>query len=422
MSGELDALGGEILATAVHNGGAEGEEDDGHDDGEEVADMEIDGRFADGGEVAGLFMAGKHPEGGPCGEVNGGGHPAQKHDEETDSGEVPWAWGGKVCRGDGSFEEGEGEGGDGGDGEKDDDNFGEGVEEAVMAEEDGDAAEEEEDCGELGEGEGVDAESGEKGGAQHGDAGDIDNAGEDIDEEEDDQVSGALVSIALEEGFSGGGGIALAVEEKREFEEIGEEHEAEQLVAEQGTGAGGPDQVGAADGGTGDEDSGADGFPERFGVGGGGWHGQPVLGWKPKGQPVFRGLAVAGKELVEENCLMKTLVIGASERSSRYAHQAVCLLREHQEEVVATGIRAGRIGEVVIETGQPAYTDVDTVTLYIGPPRQDEALRRYVIGLNPRRVIFNPGTENALFAEELAGAGIAAVEACTLVMLRTGQW
>jgi hypothetical protein len=119
---------------------------------------------------------------------------------------------------------------------------------------------------------------------------------------------------------------------------------------------------------------------------------------------------------------MKTLVIGASERSSRYAHQAVCLLREHQEEVVATGIRAARIGEVVIETGQPAFADVDTVTLYIGPGRQDAALRRYVIGLQPRRVIFNPGTENALFAGELAGAGVEVVEGCTLVMLRTGQW
>lgn len=119
---------------------------------------------------------------------------------------------------------------------------------------------------------------------------------------------------------------------------------------------------------------------------------------------------------------MKTLVIGASERPSRYAHQAVCLLRENGHEVVATGIRPGRIGEVVIETGQPEFSEVDTVTLYIGPGRQDEAFGEYVVGLSPRRVIFNPGTENPEFARQLVEAGIEPVEACTLVLLRTGQW
>jgi predicted CoA-binding protein len=119
---------------------------------------------------------------------------------------------------------------------------------------------------------------------------------------------------------------------------------------------------------------------------------------------------------------MKTLVIGASERPSRYAHKAVKLLREYGHEVVATGVREGRIDDVAIQTGQPAFAEVDTVTLYVGPQRQDASLRGYVIGLKPRRVIFNPGTENPAFAEELRAAGIGPVEACTLVMLRTGQY
>lgn len=119
---------------------------------------------------------------------------------------------------------------------------------------------------------------------------------------------------------------------------------------------------------------------------------------------------------------MKTLVIGASERPGRYAHKAVKLLRAFGHEVVATGVREGRIDDVEIHTGQPTFKEVDTVTLYVGPQRQDASLRAYVTGLRPRRVIFNPGTETPDFAEELRAAGIDPVEACTLVMLRTGAY
>jgi len=118
---------------------------------------------------------------------------------------------------------------------------------------------------------------------------------------------------------------------------------------------------------------------------------------------------------------MKTLVIGASEKPDRYANQAVRLLDELQHEVVAIGLREGMIGNVAIQAGQPAFVDVDTVSLYVGPQRQDD-LVDYVIGLKPRRVIFNPGTENPAFEQKLPAAGIEPVEACTLVMLRTAQW
>lgn len=118
---------------------------------------------------------------------------------------------------------------------------------------------------------------------------------------------------------------------------------------------------------------------------------------------------------------MKTLVIGASEKPERYAHQAVRELVAHGEDVVAIGVREGQIGEIPIRKGQPAIEGLDTVTLYVGPSRQED-LVDYVVSLKPRRVIFNPGTENPAFAQRLRDAGIEPVEACTLVMLHTGQW
>jgi predicted CoA-binding protein len=118
---------------------------------------------------------------------------------------------------------------------------------------------------------------------------------------------------------------------------------------------------------------------------------------------------------------MKTLVLGASEKEERYANKAVRLLREYDHEVVAVGRSAGTIGDVPIQTGQPDLEGVDTVSLYIGPHFQAD-ISDYVLGLKPRRVIFNPGTENPEFQQALEAAGIEPVEACTLVMLRTDQF
>jgi predicted CoA-binding protein len=118
---------------------------------------------------------------------------------------------------------------------------------------------------------------------------------------------------------------------------------------------------------------------------------------------------------------MKTLVIGASEKPERYSNMAVNLLREHNQDVVALGAREGAIGDVPIQTGLPNFGRVDTVTLYVSPKNQGDYIA-YVIALFPRRVIFNPGTENPLFQAKLSDAGIEYQEACTLVLLRTGQW
>lgn len=116
-----------------------------------------------------------------------------------------------------------------------------------------------------------------------------------------------------------------------------------------------------------------------------------------------------------------TLVLGASENPQRYANMAIRRLRQHDQPVYAVGLRTGRVEDVPIQTGTPPFSDVDTVTLYIGPSHQSEIIA-YVLRLHPRRVIFNPGTENPVFQEKLSHAGIAFEEACTLVMLGTGQY
>jgi len=116
-----------------------------------------------------------------------------------------------------------------------------------------------------------------------------------------------------------------------------------------------------------------------------------------------------------------TLVLGASENPQRYANMAIRRLRQHQHPVHAVGLRPGRVEDVEIVTGQPLFSDVDTVTLYIGPQHQS-AIHDYILKLSPRRVIFNPGTEDERFERILKAAGILVEEACTLVLLGTGQY
>ncbi len=117
----------------------------------------------------------------------------------------------------------------------------------------------------------------------------------------------------------------------------------------------------------------------------------------------------------------KTLVLGASPNPARYAYQAVRLLRQHGHEVVAVGQRRGDIGDVTIRTDTPTLTDLDTLTLYVGPQNQ-RPLYDYILSLKPRRVIFNPGTENPELATKLQAAAIEPIYACTLVMLSVGNY
>lgn len=119
--------------------------------------------------------------------------------------------------------------------------------------------------------------------------------------------------------------------------------------------------------------------------------------------------------------LKKTVVIGATENPERYANRAAQRLLRHGHQIELVGLRNGQIDGHPIQTGQPELTDVDTVTLYVGPQHQPD-LYDYVKRLKPRRVIFNPGTENPAFEKQLSEAGIESVEACTLVMLSVGTY
>ncbi len=118
---------------------------------------------------------------------------------------------------------------------------------------------------------------------------------------------------------------------------------------------------------------------------------------------------------------MKTLIIGASNNPERYAYKAAERLLAHGHAIELLGLRPDVIFGKTIDTERKQYADIDTVTMYIGPQRQPEYYD-YIIGLNPRRVIFNPGTENNEFETMLLAKGIIAEEACTLVLLGTGQY
>lgn len=117
----------------------------------------------------------------------------------------------------------------------------------------------------------------------------------------------------------------------------------------------------------------------------------------------------------------KTLVFGASLKQDRYSNMAVNKLINFNHEVVAFGMREGSINGVNINTNLIPYNDIDTVTLYLNPKRQ-EAYYNNIVSLNPKRVIFNPGTENPEFYAILKDNKIDFEVACTLVLLSTNQY
>lgn len=116
-----------------------------------------------------------------------------------------------------------------------------------------------------------------------------------------------------------------------------------------------------------------------------------------------------------------TLVIGASENPERYSYKAIKMLRSHGHSVVAVAPRKGKVADIDFNLEIPADLHPDTVTLYINPTIQKEYYDR-ILALKPRRVIFNPGTENGEFETLVRKNGIEPVEACTLVLLSTNQF
>lgn len=117
----------------------------------------------------------------------------------------------------------------------------------------------------------------------------------------------------------------------------------------------------------------------------------------------------------------KTLVLGASENPERYSNIAILRLLQHGKKVVAVGKKSGEVNGLVIQKEIPLQNDIDTVTLYLNPNNQKEYYAQ-ILALQPNRIIFNPGTENAELETLAQNQGINTLEACTLVMLSTGQY
>ncbi len=125
----------------------------------------------------------------------------------------------------------------------------------------------------------------------------------------------------------------------------------------------------------------------------------------------------------EPNKSKFTLIVGATDNPERYAYRAADLLQAKGIPFIPIGIKKGLVfGKEIVDLRQkPELPGIHTITLYLGPQNQVEWVD-YLIGLGPQRIIFNPGTENPEFFSKTQKAGIEAIEACTLVMLTTGQF
>jgi predicted CoA-binding protein len=119
--------------------------------------------------------------------------------------------------------------------------------------------------------------------------------------------------------------------------------------------------------------------------------------------------------------MKKTVIIGASTDQSRYAYKATVSLQNNKHEAIPVGITPGQINGTPILTNKEKIDGVDTVTMYVGPRNQTHWYD-YILSLNPKRVIFNPGAENPEFEQMLKAKGIDVTEACTLVLLSTKQY
>ena len=121
--------------------------------------------------------------------------------------------------------------------------------------------------------------------------------------------------------------------------------------------------------------------------------------------------------------MKKTVIIGATPNTSRYAYMAAERLTEHEHEIVPVGIKQGEVfGKPILPIREhPIITEVDTITLYLGARHQPEYYE-YLLSLKPARIIFNPGTENEEFMALARKQGIEVVTGCTLVMLGVGNY
>lgn len=119
----------------------------------------------------------------------------------------------------------------------------------------------------------------------------------------------------------------------------------------------------------------------------------------------------------------KTVIVGSTPKPYRYAHQAALMLDERDYPFIPLGIQHGDVlGRDILNIyDRPHIEDVDTLTLYINPGRQKDWYE-YLLSLRPKRIIFNPGSENPEFKKLAEKQGIECLEACTLVMLSVGNY
>jgi predicted CoA-binding protein len=117
----------------------------------------------------------------------------------------------------------------------------------------------------------------------------------------------------------------------------------------------------------------------------------------------------------------KTLILGATPNPGRYAYLAANRLVSHGHAIVNVGLKNGEVAGVPIEKPEIIYNDIDTITLYVGPQNQPP-LYNYILNIHPKRIIFNPGTENSELRKMAEEKGIETEYACTLVMLSVGQY
>jgi predicted CoA-binding protein len=119
--------------------------------------------------------------------------------------------------------------------------------------------------------------------------------------------------------------------------------------------------------------------------------------------------------------MKKTLILGASTNPARYSYLVANKLARKGYHIVNVGRKKGEVAGVEIEPPEHIYDDIDTITVYVGPQNQS-SYTDYILKTKPKRVIFNPGAENPDFAAQLQEQGVETIEACTLVMLNTGQY
>jgi len=122
-----------------------------------------------------------------------------------------------------------------------------------------------------------------------------------------------------------------------------------------------------------------------------------------------------------QNQTKKTLILGASDNPSRYSYLALNSLRKHGHPVIAIGKKSSKVADVDLITEKKEFDDIDTITIYLNPDNQKQYYE-YIFSLHPKRVIFNPGAENQELIALLRSKGIEPMEACSLVLLSTGQY